>query len=38
MISPTEFYKGLRISRCYEYLSLYFDDLRYKYGAYIVRT
>ena len=35
--SRSEYYAYLTISRCYEYLSLYFNDLRYKYGAYIVR-
>jgi hypothetical protein len=36
--SRSDYYAYLTISRCYEYLSLYFDDLWYKYGAYIVRT
>lgn len=36
--SRSGYYAYLTISRCYEFLSLYFDDLRYKYGAYIVRT
>lgn len=36
--SRSDYYSYLTISRCYEYLSLYFDDLLYKYGAYIVRT
>lgn len=36
--STSDYYAYLTISGCYEYLSLYFDDLQYKYGAYIVRT
>jgi len=36
--SRSDYYAYLTISRFYEYLSLYFDKLRYNYGVYIVRT
>lgn len=36
--SRSDYYAYLTLRGCYEYLSSYFDDLRYVYDAYIVRT
>lgn len=36
--SRSDYYAYLTLRGCYEYLSSYFDDLRYGYNAYIVRT
>lgn len=36
--SRSDYYAYLTISGCYEHLSSHFDDLRYGYDAYIVRT
>lgn len=36
--STSEYYAYLTIRGCYEYLSSYFDDLRYGFDAYITRT
>nr|DAX49261.1 MAG TPA: hypothetical protein [Caudoviricetes sp.] len=36
--SRSDYYAYLTLRGCYEYLSSYFDDLRYVYDAYVVRT
>lgn len=36
--STSDYYAYRTICGCYKYLSMYFDDLRYGYDAYIVRT
>ena len=36
--SRSDYYAYLTLRGCYEYLSSYFDDLRYGYDAYIVRV
>ena len=36
--STSDYYAYKTICGCYKHLSLYFDDLRYGYDAYIVRT
>lgn len=36
--STSDYYAYKTICGCYKYLSMYFDDLRYGYDAYITRT